>query len=516
MRDLRTGFSALALCVLAGVIFVSANGSGPHGQRDPSSPTIPRTWDDQAMATLEVPLVDAQASPVPVSAKYYYGIPVRPIYTTYSVYHPSKEPSGYFERLNTLEPEITRLDSSTIKTENDWIRLGELVFDTPTDYDISGSPAQFRDPSYYGALGIPVASDGTVPFVKYVVREKGKVEVGVLACGTCHTRVMPDGTVVKGAQGNFPFDRTGAPELPDEALPIVRRLIKLLYGAPWLGARDPALQFERMPFRQIVEYTRAIPPGVQARHGTALQIPTQIPDLIGVRDRRYLDHTGLVRHRGVADLMRYAALNQAVDLYSRHGDFVPVADDFRTVPDPSKASPFPFANGRYSEEELYALARFVYALQPPKNPNTMSAETRRGQEIFEREGCAACHAPPLYTNNRLTPATGFQPPASHLERFDIMPRSVGTDPNLALSTRRGTGYYKVPSLKGVWYRGPFEHSGSVATLEDWFDPRRLRDDYVPTGFKGYGVKTRAVKGHEFGLELSQADKRALIAFLKTL
>jgi hypothetical protein len=30
--------------------------------------------------------------------------------------------------------------------------------------------------------------------------------------------------------------------------------------------------------------------------------------------------------------------------------------------------------------------------------------------------------------------------------------SVDTDPGLALSTRNGTGYYKVPSLKGVWYR----------------------------------------------------------------
>jgi hypothetical protein len=56
----------------------------------------------------------------------------------------------------------------------------------------------------------------------------------------------------------------------------------------------------------------------------------------------------------------------------------------------------------------------------------------------------------------------------------------------------------------------------VATLEDWFDPRRLRDDYVPTGFKGYGVATRAVKGHEYGLNLSVTDKAALIAFLKTL
>ena len=54
------------------------------------------------------------------------------------------------------------------------------------------------------------------------------------------------------------------------------------------------------------------------------------------------------------------------------------------------------------------------------------------------------------------------------------------------------------------------------TLEDWFNPARLRDDYVPSGFIGYGVKTRAVKGHEFGLTLSAEDKKALIAFLRTL
>lgn len=56
----------------------------------------------------------------------------------------------------------------------------------------------------------------------------------------------------------------------------------------------------------------------------------------------------------------------------------------------------------------------------------------------------------------------------------------------------------------------------MSTLEDWFDARRLQDGYVPTGFKGAGVTTRAVKGHRFGLGLSAADRRALISFLKTL
>jgi hypothetical protein len=111
---------------------------------------------------------------------------------------------------------------------------------------------------------------------------------------------------------------------------------------------------------------------------------------------------------------------------------------------------------------------------------------------------------------------GFTVPEEHRARFAISNTVVGTDPTLTLKTRRGTGYYKVPSLKGLWYRGPLEHSGSVATLEDWFDQRRLRDDYVPTGLKPYGVTTRAVKGHEYGLSLSEEDKKALIAFLKTL
>ena len=136
--------------------------------------------------------------------------------------------------------------------------------------------------------------------------------------------------------------------------------------------------------------------------------------------------------------------------------------------------------------------------------------------MFTRERCSNCHTPPLYTNNKLTPAEGFVIPEEHRKQFDILDRSVGTDPNSALKTRRGTGYYRVPSLKGVWYRGPFEHNGSVATLEDWFDPRRLRDDYVPTGHIGYGFKARAVKGHKFGLDLPADDKKALIAFLKTL
>lgn len=275
------------------------------------------------------------------------------------------------------------------------------------------------------------------------------------------------------------------------------------------------MRLSQMPAEEIAAVHGAIPPGVIARQRASPLYPVQIPDLIGVKDRRYLDRTGLQQHRSIVDLMRYAALNQGGDDLASFNGFIP-ADfpDFKTLGDPVSAG-FVF-QGRYSDEQLYALALYIYSLQPPSNPNKFDAAVARGQKVFQREGCAGCHAPPLYTNNKLTLAEGFTPPPGADKRYDIQPLSVGTDPNLALKTRRGTGYYKVPSLRGVWYRGMFGHSGWCATLEDWFDSRRLRDDYVPSGFMAYGARTYAVKGHPFGLELSTEDKKALIAFLKTL
>jgi hypothetical protein len=44
---------------------------------------------------------------------------------------------------------------------------------------------------------------------------------------------------------------------------------------------------------------------------------------------------------------------------------------------------------------------------------------------------------------------------------------------------------------------------------------RFQNDYLPTGFKRYQVKARAVKGHPFGLELSPEDCKSLVALLKT-
>jgi hypothetical protein len=517
-------FTLVAVSLLISFLPFSKAGQAPKSSAT-YSPTIPKTWDEEALASLEVPLADPGHSAKHISAEDYYRLPVRPIYKSYPKYDPDHEPRGYGDWLRLKDPIVLWDDGShrpQLETEADWIKAGELVFDAPVLFfpGLVSSAEERR--AFIVKTGDLHDSRGISPFADYVIRERGKIEIGEASCRECHTRLMPDGTVIRGAQGNRPIEQVAYLGLAEEAakaddreqfLADVRQGQRKTFAAPWLRP-DPNARLEQFSAAEIEAVHFAIPAGIFARQGTSPFSPAKLPDLIGIKERRYLDASGLVRHRSIGDLMRYAALNQGMDMLARYGDFVPaISSDIRQLPAGFFAQR---AQARYSDEQLYALALYIYSLEPPPNPNKLDAVALRGRQVFDDEGCGRCHPPPLYTDNRLNPAPGFAVPDDHFKRFDILRRSVGTDPSLTLTTRRGTGYYKVPSLKGLWYRGPFEHNGSVATLEDWFDPGRLRDNYVPTGWKGYGVQARAVKGHEFGLDLSAEDKRALIAFLKTL
>lgn len=509
----RTALPYLAVALIAAVF---ASRAGVFSRSTATKHfAVPRTWDDAAISQLEVPLANPIGSPKHVTADYYYKIPVRPIYKQYPVYAPGREPAGYMDWLKQQEPVILWNDADVkpeLATETDWIKAGETVFDAPILYSIEKrggfEMGDVQNRAWYEKSGMPLTPDGILPFMHYVIREKGRVELGSFSCGMCHTRVMPDGKVVKGAQGNLPF----GPALAQSAS-FPWPVWQALFAMPWMHP-DPLDRLKPLSDQEVRALLATAPPGTAARHRGSLFEPIQVPSLIGVKDRHYLDRTGLQQQHSIVDLMRYAALNQGADFLASFDGFIP--DDipnFKTLPDPTDPVR---VGGRYSDEQLYALALYVYSLQPPPNPNKFDAAAAHGQKIFEREGCAGCHTPPLYTNNKLTPAEGFAIPADHRAKYRILPISVGTDPDLTLNTRRGTGYYKVPALSGVWYRSMFGHSGWCAKLEDWLDPKRLSDGYVPTGFKPYGMKTYAVKGHAFGLDLSAQEKSDLIAFLKTL
>jgi hypothetical protein len=187
----------------------------------------------------------------------------------------------------------------------------------------------------------PLTVDGKLPFGAYMIRKQGKVEFGQASCGMCHTRVLPNGAPLQGAQGNLPFDRTVQYNLakvktlpPDARQATLMRLAaftRVFYSVPWIQP-DPAGAYDGLTLETVEQIVAAIPPGVIDRQGSSALYPVQVPDLIGIRDRLYLDHTGLQRHRGPGDIMRYGSLNQDMNLWGCYGDWIPASKDGKLPP----------------------------------------------------------------------------------------------------------------------------------------------------------------------------------------
>ena len=468
-------------------------------------PQIPKAWDDAAVANWEIPLAPPAPRVSPFSEKYYYSIPQVTIYKSYPMVSPDKPFPKYLAWLKQQDPKVA-FDPTKLKTKADWEKAGELVF----TFSLGGyAPIPQKDLDEVARTHDPVAARS---FPRVFIREKGKLEYNVSggpifsvqACSFCHSRQTEDGKPVYGVQptipGLYPSPGTFGSSVDER-----RRNMQLWYGTPWLKPDpnvDPQTTYD-------TARSWNAPAAVDDREGTSFRYPTTIPNLIGLQDRKYFDHTGLHPHRSIGDLMRYAVLASGMELYTKFGDFIPGDEkNHRDLPPPTKRH-------RFSDEQLYALAMYLYSLKYPANPNRPSEISAKGEKVFRSQGCVGCHTPPIYTNNMLIPVDGFSVPPEHKKKYDILDMPIGLDPYLATKTRRGTGYYKVPSLRGVWMRNVLEHNGSVASLEDWFDPNRTKDNYIPTGFRGPN-KTRAVKGHPFGLNLSPDDKKALIAFLRTL
>ena len=481
-----------AACAIGLAILATAAAQDFH-------PDIPRAWDDKDVAGLELPLVQRDRTPRYMTAEEYYKLKVRPIYRSYPVYAEGKEPPGYIESLKQKEPEVI-FEPSKLHSRQDWIQAGKIVFEAPIVY----RPARLTS----GGRKVPpafsnwVSSEGVLPGSKscYVIRKRGVLEMGSVSCAACHTRLMPDKTFLEGAQGNFPDGvLTDFPARP----PADRKFLEFLwidFGAPWVQARA---DFDRsmLAIGHADQYG-----GVLSRQGTSAIHPPRIPSLIGIKDIKYSRF-----HRfGATPFHRRPDAIRGDQHRPRHSG---VLWRFPAGYVAGTSGMGAEDGTRYSDEQLYALALYVYSLKPPPNPNPVDEHARRGERVFQREGCAGCHTPPLYTNNKLTPAAGFKVPDDLRKSLDILNISVGTDPVLANQTRRGTGFYKIPSLRGVWYRNGFSHGGNADTLEEWFDPARLREDYVP---KGYHRGPGPIKGHEFGLKLGSGDRQDLIAFLRTL
>ncbi|HEV3255408.1 MAG TPA: cytochrome c peroxidase [Gemmataceae bacterium] len=99
-----------------------------------------------------------------------------------------------------------------------------------------------------------------------------------------------------------------------------------------------------------------------------------------------------------------------------------------------------------ARDQVEALAAYVRTLPPAPPLGKFAARddaaVRRGREVFDRQGCGRCHAPPTYTS----PKT-----------YDV-----------GLSDEVGNTRFNPPSLRGVSQGGPFFHDNRAATLTEVF------------------------------------------------
>jgi hypothetical protein len=469
---------------------------------------IPKLWDEKELAEWANPVAGLNVRPGHFSESEYYAAPVDNL-RTYPVYAPDREPAGYWDSLKKKKPEPL-IELNKARTAAEWIAEGRRVFE---EMDVPGfrvwDPkviARARSREELKKSGAVLLKDGTVYGFRWAVTPKG-IALSIQECAGCHLRVMPDGSTLPGAPFNKNVGSLFQPLLDaGEAYFLSGDPPGMVqfrsFGVPWLKP-DIHEQIKTMKKSELGELLDSNPPGTFPRFNGSPYYTTKVPDLIGIASRKYIDHTATHRHRGIGDIMRYGAMVTSSD----SGDFGP----HHVFTEKQRRIFY-----RFPDEVFYSQAMYIYSLEPPPNPHRSDERAARGKDIFERENCGTCHPAPLYTNNKLTLATGFTPPKEHYKMLDILPVSVGTDPGAALKTRKGTGYYKVPSLKGLWYRGLYLHDGSVASLEEMFDPERLSPKHVPGGFKGYKVTHRAVPGHEFGLKLQPDERASLVAFLKTL
>lgn len=121
---------------------------------------------------------------------------------------------------------------------------------------------------------------------------------------------------------------------------------------------------------------------------------------------------------------------------------------------------------------------------------------RLGLEVFRGKGnCVTCHLGPNLTDERFH-NTGV---AYHDGRFEDEGRFAVT------GREQDLGAFKTPTLRNVAETAPYMHDGSLGTLED------VIEDYDEGGTKNPHLDPEMTR-----LDLTAAEKAALLAFLKTL
>jgi mono/diheme cytochrome c family protein len=204
-------------------------------------------------------------------------------------------------------------------------------------------------------------------------------------------------------------------------------------------------------------------------------------------------------------------------------------------------------------DQVHWLNHYLDEYPAPKFPFPVdAAKAAAGKTVFAAQ-CASCH---------WSARTGTVVPVAEvgtdIERLKSWNKGAAILANETVKSfgieRRGlveedpTGYI-ASFLDGIWLRAPYLHNGSVPTLRDLLQPAAQRPQFFVRGYDlydpldvgfvsqqeqaarlgapwdevtrlgaPYDVRWRSNgnAGHEYGVSLPQADKDALLEYLKTL
>lgn len=137
---------------------------------------------------------------------------------------------------------------------------------------------------------------------------------------------------------------------------------------------------------------------------------------------------------------------------------------------------------------------------------TLSADEQRGFELFMTEheprtgqrgaDCFHCHGGPLFSDHQFH--NNGLVPTDDTGRFKVTQREADR------------GKFATPSLRNIARTAPYMHDGRFTTLEEVVAHYSTGVQRSPT------LDPNLAKHPAAGLQLSAADQRALVAFLKTL
>ncbi|NEP19519.1 MAG: cytochrome c [Leptolyngbya sp. SIO4C1] len=190
------------------------------------------------------------------------------------------------------------------------------------------------------------------------------------------------------------------------------------------------------------------------------------------------------------------------------------------------------------------VAKFITALAPPAYPYEINQQrVEQGKQIFAST-CAACHAPGGEKTGSVIPIEAV---GTDRHRLDMWAQAAANAYNALpevskgeLAALRKTNGYLAKTLDGLWLRAPYLHNGSVPTVRDLLTVPEERPQVFYRGYDVYDRKNLGYvadvaeekgkryfkydtripangnQGHRYGTELPDAQKTALVEYLKTL